>query len=113
MNSSSPRLGCTLLLLLTGRTSEATEHLRGRGKARWTMRWKPALHAFAITFAASSSDPLLRTPDQWSAGQYPRAATLQWVARERGPSISASRTISRLMVVRRYLLTTCDTSRAA
>jgi putative transposase len=23
----------------------------GRGKARWTMRWKPALNAFAITFA--------------------------------------------------------------
>src|SRR5215469_9018217 len=22
----------------------------GRGKARWTMRWKPALNAFAITF---------------------------------------------------------------
>jgi len=23
----------------------------GRGRARWTMRWKPALNAFAITFA--------------------------------------------------------------
>jgi hypothetical protein len=23
----------------------------GRGKARWAMRWKPALNAFAITFA--------------------------------------------------------------
>ncbi|ORA39206.1 hypothetical protein BST13_02775 [Mycobacterium aquaticum] len=22
----------------------------GRGKARWAMRWKPALNAFAITF---------------------------------------------------------------
>ena len=22
----------------------------GRGRARWTMRWKPALNAFAITF---------------------------------------------------------------
>ena len=22
----------------------------GKGKARWTMRWKPALNAFAITF---------------------------------------------------------------
>ena len=24
----------------------------GQGRARWTMRWKPALNAFAITFAA-------------------------------------------------------------
>jgi hypothetical protein len=23
----------------------------GQGRARWTMRWKPALNAFAITFA--------------------------------------------------------------
>jgi transposase-like protein len=23
----------------------------GTGQARWTMRWKPALNAFAITFA--------------------------------------------------------------
>ncbi len=23
----------------------------GRGRTRWTMRWKPALNAFAITFA--------------------------------------------------------------
>jgi putative transposase len=23
----------------------------GQGKTRWTMRWKPALNAFAITFA--------------------------------------------------------------
>ena len=23
----------------------------GRGRARWAMRWKPALNAFAITFA--------------------------------------------------------------
>ena len=23
----------------------------GRGRARWTMRWKPALNAFAVTFA--------------------------------------------------------------
>jgi putative transposase len=23
----------------------------GTGRARWTMRWKPALNAFAITFA--------------------------------------------------------------
>ena len=23
----------------------------GHGRARWTMRWKPALNAFAITFA--------------------------------------------------------------
>lgn len=23
----------------------------GKGQARWTMRWKPALNAFAITFA--------------------------------------------------------------
>ncbi|PND54062.1 IS256 family transposase, partial [Mycobacterium sp. ENV421] len=23
----------------------------GAGRARWTMRWKPALNAFAITFA--------------------------------------------------------------
>ncbi len=22
----------------------------GEGRARWTMRWKPALHIFAITF---------------------------------------------------------------
>ncbi len=25
-------------------------NLTGRGKARWAMRWKPALNAFAITF---------------------------------------------------------------
>ncbi|HEY8791235.1 MAG TPA: hypothetical protein VIM10_19170 [Actinopolymorphaceae bacterium] len=30
----------------------------GRGKARWTMRWKPALNAFAITFA-----------DRWPAAE--------------------------------------------
>jgi putative transposase len=23
----------------------------GRGRARWTMRWRPALSAFAVTFA--------------------------------------------------------------
>lgn len=31
----------------------------GRGKARWAMRWKPALNAFAITFTAES--PRLET----------------------------------------------------
>ena len=30
----------------------------GRGRARWTMRWKPALNAFAITFA-----------DRWPAAE--------------------------------------------
>ena len=30
----------------------------GRGRARWMMRWKPALNAFAITFA-----------DRWSAAE--------------------------------------------
>lgn len=24
---------------------------KGTGQARWTMRWKPALNAFAVTFA--------------------------------------------------------------
>lgn len=24
---------------------------KGTGRTRWTMRWKPALNAFAITFA--------------------------------------------------------------
>jgi putative transposase len=24
----------------------------GKGRARWAMRWKPALNAFAITFAS-------------------------------------------------------------
>ena len=28
-----------------------TQHPTGRGRARWTMRWKSALNAFAITFA--------------------------------------------------------------
>jgi putative transposase len=26
-------------------------HLTGIGRTPWTMRWKPALNAFAITFA--------------------------------------------------------------
>jgi putative transposase len=30
----------------------------GQGRARWTMRWKPALNAFAITFA-----------DRWPAAE--------------------------------------------
>jgi transposase-like protein len=30
----------------------------GRGEARWTMRWKPALNAFATTFA-----------DRWPAAE--------------------------------------------
>jgi hypothetical protein len=30
----------------------------GRGGVRWTMRWKPALNAFAITFA-----------DRWPAAE--------------------------------------------
>ncbi len=30
----------------------------GRGRTRWTMRWKPALNAFAITFA-----------DRWPAAE--------------------------------------------
>ena len=30
----------------TGRALDPT----GRGRARWAMRWKPALNAFAITF---------------------------------------------------------------
>ena len=30
----------------------------GRGRARWTMRWKPALNAFAITFS-----------DRWPAAE--------------------------------------------
>ena len=36
----------------------------GRGRARWTMRWKPALNAFAITFA-----------DRWPAAEtyWPRS----------------------------------------
>jgi hypothetical protein len=28
----------------------ASAHARPSGKPRWTMRWKPALNAFAITF---------------------------------------------------------------
>jgi transposase-like protein len=31
----------------------------GRGKARWAMRWKPALNAFAITFTAESPRPAI------------------------------------------------------
>jgi transposase-like protein len=38
----------------------------GRGRARWTMRWKPALNAFAITFA-----------DRW-----PAAETYSWKSPE-------------------------------
>ena len=30
----------------------------GKGRARWTMRWKPALNAFAITFS-----------DRWPAAE--------------------------------------------
>ncbi len=44
-------------VLETALDAEMTEHLgydkhdpTGRGKARWAMRWKPALNAFAITF---------------------------------------------------------------
>ena len=32
----------------------------GRGRARWTMRWKPALNAFAITFADRDGPSPLR-----------------------------------------------------
>jgi hypothetical protein len=28
----------------------------GAGRARWTMRWKPAVNAFAITFADRRPD---------------------------------------------------------
>ena len=34
----------------------------GRGRARWTMRWKPALNAFAITF--SDRWPALRPTNE-------------------------------------------------
>ena len=34
-------------LYLVTRSLDAT----GQGRARWTMRWKPALNAFAITFS--------------------------------------------------------------
>ena len=36
----------------------------GQGRARWTMRWKPALNAFAITFAdrfPAAEDLLMET----------------------------------------------------
>jgi len=39
-----PALKC---LYLVTRSLDPT----GRGRARWTMRWKPVLNAFAITFA--------------------------------------------------------------
>lgn len=44
-------------VLETALNEELTEHLgheksrAGQGRVRWTMRWKPALNAFAITFA--------------------------------------------------------------
>ena len=34
-------------LYVVTRSLDAT----GQGRARWTMRWKPALNAFAITFS--------------------------------------------------------------
>jgi putative transposase len=32
-------------------TLNATDPPTGTGRTRWTMRWKPALNAFAITFS--------------------------------------------------------------
>jgi transposase-like protein len=48
---SRPGLKC---LYLVTRSLDPT----GRGRTRWTMRWKPALNAFAITFA-----------DRWPAAE--------------------------------------------
>ena len=42
----SPRAGGPKCLYLVTRSLDPT----GTGKTRWTMRWKPALNAFAITF---------------------------------------------------------------
>ena len=33
----------------------------GKGRARWSMRWKPALNAFAITFAITFEDRIVPT----------------------------------------------------
>jgi len=46
--------GTLKCLYLVTRSLDST----GRGRARWTMRWKPALNAFAITFA-----------DRWPAAE--------------------------------------------
>jgi hypothetical protein len=29
----------------------------GTGRARWTMRWKPVINAFAITFVTADREP--------------------------------------------------------
>lgn len=38
---------------------------KGTGQARWTMRWKPALNAFAVTFADRM--PAARTSNKMNA----------------------------------------------
>ena len=51
---STVRQAALKCLYLVTRSPDPT----GRGRARWTMRWKPALNAFAVTFA-----------DRWPAAE--------------------------------------------
>jgi len=44
---------------------------KGTGAARWTMRWKPALNAFAVTFADACRPP--RTSNKMNA-----RTTVRW-----------------------------------
>ena len=47
-------------------------HPKGTGAARWTMRWKPALNAFAVTFAnrmPAAENSNRRTPEPPFVGQ--------------------------------------------